>query len=131
MKSRILMLVGAVAVTALIALSGGVLANTGSGGGPALGIEVSISQAAGREGVYACTARISDAATGEVLSEPSVLFRSGEEAQTRSSGVKIQGKASDLIVTVSADAAKRAATVRVELAAGASRSALQVVNVQL
>lgn len=130
MKSRVLILVSVVVVAALIALPGSVFANTSGAGGPALGTEVSITPAAGRDGAYVCTARILDAATGAVLSEPSIIFRSGEKAEFRS-GVQVQGKASEIIVTVSADASRRAATVRVELAAGASRSTVQVMSVQL
>lgn len=130
MKSRVLMSVGVVAVAALIALSGGVLANTSEGGSPALAVEVSITPAAEHDGAYACTVRLSDIATGKVLSEPTIIFRSGEEAQFRSD-MQVQGKTSEVIMTVSADAAKRAATVRVELAAGESRSTVQVMNVQL
>ena len=120
----------AVVLLTMLAVAGAVLALSGGSAPPALSAEIAISPAAQHDGAYSCTARISDAATGAVLSEPTVLFRSGEDATLRS-GVELQGKASEVIVTVSADAAKRTAAVRVELVDGGRRSTVQAVNVQL
>lgn len=117
-------------LVAMLALAGAVLATSGSAAPPSLSADIAISPAVQHEGAYTCTARISDAATGEVLSEPTVLFRSGEDAMLRS-GVQLQGKASEVLVTVSADAAKKTATVRVELVDGGKRSTVQAVSVQL
>ena len=119
-----------VVLVMLLAMAGALLATSGGAAMPALSADIAISPAAQHDGAYSCTARISDAATGTVLSEPTVLFRSGEDATLRS-GVELQGKASEVIVTVSADAAKRTATVRVELVDGGRRSTVQAVNVQL
>lgn len=56
-----------------------------------LAVEVNVAPAEGHSGTYTCTARIADAATGEVLSEPMVVFRGGEEAKARS-GVQVPGQ---------------------------------------
>jgi hypothetical protein len=119
-----------VALLTMVTVAGALLATSSGAVMPALSADIAISPAAQHDGAYSCTARISDASTGTVLSEPTVLFRSGENATLRS-GVELQGKASEVIVTVSADGAKKTATVRIELVDGGRRSTVQAVNVQL
>jgi hypothetical protein len=119
-----------VALLTMVTVAGALLATSSGAVMPALSADIAISPAAQHDGAYSCTARISDASTGTVLSEPTVLFRSGENATLRS-GVELQGKASEVIVTVSADGANKTATVRIELVDGGRRSTVQAVNVQL
>lgn len=94
-----------------------------------LAVEVAIAPATGVQGAYTCTARVTDA-TGEVVSEPMIVFRSGEEAMLRS-GLQVQGKPAEVLLAVSADSTKQTAEVRVELVAGESRFTLQSLKVQL
>jgi hypothetical protein len=96
----------------------------------AVGVEVEIAPQPERAGTFSCSARITNSATGEVLSEPRVLFVSGENATMRS-GVEIAGRAAEVVMTVSADAAKHLATVRVELWSDGATQLLQAVKVQL
>ena len=74
-----------------------------------LSAAVKIEPAPDRPGVFLCTMRLADLASGEVLSEPQVLFRQGEKATARSGFQSSEGLR-EVVLTAEVNAEATAAT---------------------
>ena len=116
---------------ALIGLTGGALANRGSvEPTQQMAVDLTITPSAEHPGAYRCAARFTELASGRVVAEPQVLFRSGEDARMRLD-MAFDGKATQVDIVVSASSENRTATVQVDLQRGEARSTLQKVIVTL
>ncbi len=97
---------------------------------PAIGVELAIAPSSHGDGTYTCTASLRDLATGQVLSEPRVVFRSGESAEMRS-GLTLDGEPAHVDLAIAADGTDRTASVRVDFTRGEARTTIQSVRVHL
>lgn len=129
-RRRLVLAAAALVVVSLVATLGAAPVARPSSAAPAIGVEVEIAPSTRGDGTYTCTASLRDLATGQVLSEPRVVFRSGESAETRS-GLSLDGEQAHVELAIAANGADRTATVRVDFTRGDARTTIQSVRVHL
>lgn len=95
-----------------------------------LSAAVTIRPAPDREGAFVGTMRLTDLASGEVLSEPQVLFRKGDKATARS-GFKSSQGLREVVLTLEVNAEATAATYDLSVKSDGKVISLQQATVTL
>jgi hypothetical protein len=95
------------------------------------GAAVKIEPAASRPGAFVCKLKVTDLASGQVLSEPQVLFLQGQKAVTRTGIQSDAGTQQEILLTVEVNQDATTATYELAVDRGGQRISTQQATVTL